>query len=350
MPIALERPEGARRWISPLLIFAGTVSGLAAVSRATDPQDEKKAEVATSTAPSEVAIRNLLKAMTAAYNQADAKGLTAVFTDDAVLFDPEGEEVRGRNAIGQHYGEAFDSGPTCKIVEEVEEVHFLSPDVASVIGRFHLDDEKGTALFSGRYSLIAVQKQNQWKLAELRDLANTNRDTADRGGRLRQLEWLVGDWIDEGENGKGASTVRWEEGQKFLVRKYSIRVAGERGRSGTQLIGWDPQARQIRSWVFGSEGDFGHGGWTRSDNAWIIKSSGVTGEGLTTSSTEVIEPINKDSLKLRSTDRVVGTELLPDIEETVMVRKPPSPNSGQSASTAERKSITGASAPKRDRP
>jgi uncharacterized protein (TIGR02246 family) len=323
---------------------------LAAVSRATDPQDGRKAEVATSTAPSEVEIRNLLKAMTNAYNQADAKGLAAVFTDDAVLFDPEGEEVRGRDAIGQHYGEAFDIGPTCKIVEEVEEVHYLSPDVASVIGHFHLDDEKGTALFSGRYSLIAVRKQNQWKLAELRDLANTSRDTTDKRGRLRELEWLVGDWIDEGEDGKGASTVRWEEGQKFLVRKYSIQVAVEPGRSGTQWIGWDPQAKQIRSWVFDSEGDFGHGEWTRSDNGWIVKASGVTGDGLTTSSTEVIEPINKDSLKLRSIDRVVGTRRLPDIEETVMVRKPPSPNSDRPAPTAERKRITGASPPKSDRP
>ena len=111
------------------------------------------------------------------------------------------------------------------------------------------------------------------------------------------------------------------------MRKYSIQVAGEPGRSGTQWIGWDPQAKQIRSWVFGSEGDFGHAEWTRSDKGWIIKASGVTGDGLTTSSTEVIEPINKDSLKLRSADRVVGTELLPEIEEVVMVRKPPPPNS-----------------------
>jgi uncharacterized protein (TIGR02246 family) len=334
----------------PLLIFAGIASGLVAVSRATDPQDGQKAEAATPASPSAVEIHNLLKAMTTAYNQADAKGLAAVFADDAILFEQDGKEVRGRDAIGRHYGEAFEAGPTCKIVEEVEAVHSLSPDVASVIGHFHLDDEKGTALFSGRYSLIAVRKQNQWKLAELRDLANASGDTANKGLLLRELEWLVGDWADEGEDGKVASTVRWEEGQKFLVRKYSLQVAGQPGRSGTQWIGWDPQAKQIRSWVFDSEGDFGQGQWTRSDNAWIIKASGVTGDGLTTSSTEVIEPINKDSLKLRSTDRVVGTELLPDIEEVVMVRKPPPPNSDRPVPPPEQKPTTGESSPKGDRP
>jgi uncharacterized protein (TIGR02246 family) len=329
-------------------MFAGFVIGLVVVSRATDPQDEKKVEVGTSAGPSEVEIRNLLKAMTNAYNQADATGLAAVFADDAILFDPDGKEVRGRDAIGRHYGEAFESGPTCKIEEEVESVHFLSPEVASVIGHFHLDDEKGAALFSGHYSLIAVRKQNQWKLAEIRDLANTGRDTADKAGPLRQLEWLVGDWVDEGEEGKAVSTVRWEKGQKFLVRKYSRQADGEPDRSGTQWIGWDPQAKQIRSWVFDSEGDFGQGQWTRSGNVWMIKASGMTGDGLTTSSTQVIERINKDSIKLRATERTVGTELLPDIEETVMVRKPPSPNTDRPAPPTERKPTTGAAAPKSD--
>jgi hypothetical protein len=161
---------------------------------------------------------------------------------------------------------------------------------------------------------------------------------------------LVGDWVDEGEEGKAVSTVRWEKGQKFLVRKYSRQADGEPDRSGTQWIGWDPQAKQIRSWDFDSEGDFGQGQWTRAGNAWIVKARGMTGDGLTTSSTHVIEPVNKDSIKLRATERIVGTELLPDIEETVMVRKPPSPSSDRPAPPSERTPATGASAPKSDRP
>ena len=348
MPITLGRQGVVRRWVSPLLMFAGIVIGLVAVSRATDPQDSQKAPVATPTPPGEVEIRNLLKAVTDAYNQADAKGLADRFTDDAELFDPDGAEVRGREAIGRRYAEAFGEGPTCKISGAVEAVHFLSPDIASVTGRFQLQDEKGDALSSGHYSLIAVRKADRWRLAELRDIASD--EAADKAGPLRELEWLVGDWVDEGEDGKVASTVRWDEGRKFLVRKYSIQIVGEPNRSGTQWIGWDPQAKQIRSWVFDSDGDFGEGRWTRSGNAWIVKASGVTGDGLTTSSTQVIEPINKDSLKLQSTDRVVGTEQLPDIEEVVMVRKPPPPDSGRLAPPSERKPTTGASAPKSDRP
>src|SRR5262249_36461228 len=184
----------------------------------------------------------------------------------------------------------------------------------------------------------------------LRDIATSSDEATDEGGPLRELEWLVGDWVDEGEDGKVASSVRWDEGRRFLVRKFSPQAGGEPGLSGTQWIGWDPQAKQIRSGVLESEGDFGEGRWTRSGNAWIVKASGVTGDGLTTSSTQVIEPINKDSLRLGSTDRIVDSERLPDIEEVVMVRRPPPPESDRPAPPSERKPTTGASAPKSDRP
>ena len=325
MPISLGRQTGMRRWVSPSLLFAGIVIGLVAVSRATYPQDEPKPQVATPTPPGEAEVRNLLKAVTTAYNQADAKELAAQFTDDAALIDPDGEEVRGRDSIGRHYAKAFGNGPTCKISGEVEAVRFLSPDVASVAGRFQLEDEEGTALSSGRYSLIAVRKGDQWRLAELRDSSTASREASEKGEPLRDLEWLVGEWVDEGDDGKVATTVRSDENQKFLVRKYSIQLVGEPARSGTQWIGWDPQAQQIRSWVFDSEGDFGQGQWTRSGDAWVIKAGGVTGDGLTTSATQVIEPVNKDAFKFQSNDRIVGTELLPDIDEVVMVRKPPAP-------------------------
>lgn len=204
-------------------------------------------------------------------------------------------------------------------------------------------------LSSGRFSLIAVRKEDHWRLSELRDVATTSQ-ASEKEEPLRDLHWLIGDWVDEGEDAIVASTVRWDEGQKFLVRKFSVQIDGEPRRSGTQWIGWDPQAKQIRSWVFDSDGDFGQGQWVRSGNAWIIKATGVTGDGFTTSSTQVIEPINNDSLKLQSTNRTVGTEVLPDIEEVVMVRKPPSPGTGRPPTSSERKREAGATAPASDRP
>ena len=46
-----------------------------------------------------------------------------------------------------------------------------------------------------------------------------------------------------------------------------------------QRIGWDPLARQIRSWEFDSEGGFGEGKWSRDGERWVIKHTGVRPEG-----------------------------------------------------------------------
>jgi hypothetical protein len=92
------------------------------------------------------------------------------------------------------------------------------------------------------------------------------------------------------------------------------------------FIGWDPQAQQIKSWVFDSEGGHGEGLWTRTtDNQWVVKASGVLHDGRTTSATHVHTVLNKDAVKTNSTDRIIGGEVAPDILDVVMVRKPPRP-------------------------
>ncbi len=45
----------------------------------------------------------------------------------------------------------------------------------------------------------------------------------------------------------------------------------------------------------------------------------------TTTATQVLEHVNKDAVKFQSNDRIVGDEVLPDIDGVLLVRKPPTP-------------------------
>ena len=56
---------------------------------------------------------------------------------------------------------------------------------------------------------------------------------------------------------------------------------------GTQVIGWDPAAGTIRSWMFDSDGGFGEGIWTKNDNTWIVKFSQVLPDGRKASATNI---------------------------------------------------------------
>jgi hypothetical protein len=95
--------------------------------------------------------------------------------------------------------------------------------------------------------------------------------------------------------------------------------------SGTHRIGWDPAEQKIRSWVFDSEGGFAQGLWARDDNRWVVKMTGVNREGKTASSTNITTKVGKDRMTWQSRDRIVGDDVLPDIEEIPIVRKPPMP-------------------------
>ena len=121
------------------------------------------------------------------------------------------------------------------------------------------------------------------------------------------------------------TSVGWSDNKNFLVRSFDVRVKGKPALTGSQRIGWDPLTRQIKSWVFDSNGGHGEGLWTRSGDQWVIKATGVRPDGRTVTATQVLTFVNKDNLRWKSIDRTLGSEIAHDIDEIVMVRKPPQP-------------------------
>jgi uncharacterized protein (TIGR02246 family) len=288
-----------------------------------------KAATATA-APSEAekAVRAVLRSFGEAFNKADLTALVAMFHDDAAIIDSEGTSTRGREAITQQYTDAFATNPGIQIEAQTETVRFLTPDVAQAEGQARLSTP-GAAIQAVRFSALIVKRDGPWKLAELRDYPGPVKDITPYE-RLKELEWIVGDWVDENEDAKVTSSIRWADNQSYLVRTYSVEIQGEKAMSGTMFIGWDPQTGQIKSWVFDSEGGHGEGYWIRAnENQWIVKAQGTLRDGRPTSATQIHTILNKDAVKTSSIDRIIGGEIAPDIEEIVMVRKPPQPGAGR---------------------
>ncbi len=90
--------------------------------------------------------------------------------------------------------------------------------------------------------------------------------------------------------------------------------------AGVQIIGWDPSAKQIRSWVFDSDGGFAEGRWTRKRNSWFVTTTGTLPDGRKASSVNVITYVNDNQFKWRSVNRTVDGQLQPNIEQIVVVR------------------------------
>ena len=275
--------------------------------------------------PEQKAVVDMIGAFAKAFSSADAKGLADLLTDDVVVTDPEGSETRGKAAVAEMYSGAFQENPGLKLESEVAEVRFITPDVARVEGQSRLFTNKGDATEFTRFSSLLVHKGGKWQAAEIREFTAPAEDVAPYE-RLRDLEWMVGQWVDDNGVNKVEAEVHWAENNSYLVRTYSAHVQGEKPSSGTTFIGWDPQSGQIKSWNFDSEGGHGEGLWTRTnENEWVVKAQGVLRDGRPTSATLIHTILNKDSMKTNSIDRIIGGQVAPDVTDVVMVRKAPQP-------------------------
>ena len=90
-----------------------------------------------------------------------------------------------------------------------------------------------------------------------------------------------------------------------------------------QRVGWDPLAKQFRSWEFDSEGGYGEGRWSRDGDRWVIKHTGVRPEGVTASATNIMTRERPDLVRWISTDRVLGDDSVPQEELTSWSAFPP---------------------------
>jgi uncharacterized protein (TIGR02246 family) len=329
-----------RRSIIPALLFTSLLAASLQSASAQAPSQPAQtaarapapapAQGASATAPSaaEKPIYEHIEAFAKAFSSPDLKALAALFTDDASVVDSAGDATRGKNDVVAMYASSFEENPHLELEPKISEIRFITPDVVRVEGLSKLTTDTGEASEFTRFCSLLVKREGKWLVSEIREYPAPVEDVSSYD-RLAELEWMVGDWVDESENVKATSSVRWADNKSHLIRTYQIEVKGEKASSGTMIVGWDPQTGQIKSWVFDSEGGHGEGLWTRTDEKeWVVKAHGVLRDGRPTSATQIHVVLNKDSAKSSSVDRIIGGEIAPDIADVVMIRKPPQPGVG----------------------
>jgi uncharacterized protein (TIGR02246 family) len=278
------------------------------------------------TAPSadEVQLRRSVLAFVEQYNAHKADALAALFAPGARMTFADGTEVDGREAIAKSFAETFAAGPKTEISVVVDSIRFLTPTTAVEEGTTTLFPDGETLTSSGRYTVLHTKQGSGWLMQAVRVIEEKS---VSAYGELQALEWLIGDWIDEGRDETVEATFRWDENKSFLIEEFQVLREGEVVQKGTQRIGWDPQARQIRSWIFDSAGGFGEATWTETEDKWVVKATGVSSDGDASSATRTLSKSTNDRVIWTATDRLSGDEELPDLAVT-MVRRPP-----QAAST-----------------
>jgi len=272
----------------------------------------------------ETSIKKSAAEFAEAYAAHDAKAIANGFTPDGEFINEEGQVLSGRKAIEAHFEGLFSSLPDARVRLKVDSVKLVAPNVAIEEGTADSMITDAEEVQTSRYVALHVQQNGQWLIARSRDFP-TESVPPSHHDRLRSLEWLVGDWIDESPDALVHTTCRWADGENYLLQEFSARFGNRPLMNGSTRIGWDPLAKQLHSWTFASDGGFSEGLWTRIDGAWVMKASGVTGDGRTTSATTIIRHVDGDTFSWESRDRVVGDEIQDDISPIIVKRRGPLP-------------------------
>jgi len=264
------------------------------------------------------AIRKAVESYTAAFNARDAELLASHWSPEAVYTNPvTGNQVEGREAIAKEFEMILAEVKDTSLAVDVDEIRFISPGVAveSGVARLLSPESEPRAT---NYTAIHVKREGKWLLDRVTEedvpviLSNYE--------KLKGLEWMIGTWVDGDDQARIETTCQWTRNKNFITRSFTVSIGDRIDMTGMQIIGWDPEAKQISSWVFDSDGGIAKGRWTQSGDRWSIHTTGTTPEGRKVSSVNIITRVDDDRFKWQSVSRTADGELLPNIDEVVVVR------------------------------
>lgn len=268
----------------------------------------------------EAAIRKAVESYVAAFNQGDAKALAAMWSPEAVYTNPlSGAQVVGQAEIEKQFAAIFADAKGAKLEAKTDSLQFVSPSVGIEHGtaKVLVPDQ---APQETEYTAVYVKRDGQWLLDRVTE-EDVPAPVPSHYEQLKDLEWMIGRWVDQDDDATVVTECNWTKNNNFITRSFTIQIRDRIDMAGMQIIGWDPAAKQIRSWVFDSDGGFGQATWKKKDNRWYCQQSGVLPDGRKASAVHIITYVDDNTCTLQSVNRSVDGELLPNIDEVVVGRE-----------------------------
>lgn len=266
----------------------------------------------------EKAIKENTVAYQQAFNTKDVNALAALWAENGNYVIPEtGEVVEGKNAISERFASFFKNRPDSKIEVKTQSISFPSSNEAVEVATSTI--KQGDEILAHTAYRSFYEKQNgKWLITEIREVPTLAPPQASE--HLKELEWLIGSWIDEDEDTDITSQYQWDRYKNFIIQTFSVTNEGSFSLEGKQIIGWDPINEKIRSWIFDSDGSFGEGSWKKQGDNWVEEVSSTLTDGRKASSINIFTPVDQNKYTWQSTGRSVGAKILPDIDPVTVVR------------------------------
>jgi uncharacterized protein (TIGR02246 family) len=263
-----------------------------------------------------------------AFNSGDAKAIGALWKSDGEFVNALGDRIVGREAIVKLFEDYFSQNPGKKLTIKVLSLVPLKEEakgdvvVAEIVPE--VNPSQPGRLGSNKATIVLIRIGDKWQIEGVKEVPYLPASHE----HLRTLEWLVGSWSTQAaaaaESDKAArisinSSCQWTENKSFLTRSFDTHMQLIE-LHGFEIIGWDPQTKSIRSWLFESSGGFTQSAWKQDGKKWTIEMKGVLADGETVSSSTTLTQIDNDTLTIESKKRMRDGKPMPDIGQLTLHR------------------------------
>lgn len=299
---------------SPALFVAALLTISAAFSTHQAQAEASKPRELTA---EEKVVADQANAYIAAYNKGDAKTITTFFAEDAEWVDDEGQTTAGQANIGKMLAAALSGSKGRKLDINVDSVRPVTADVLLEKGTIIVTEADGRNAVSS-YTAVHAKKDGKWLISQFTETGAPSIANAET--HLRELEWLVGDWVDRSEGIEMKTKVAWTTNRTFLTRSFSVMREGAAAHDGTEVIGWDPTLGKVRSWVFEADGSFSENVWTQDGTRWLIQSKTTLPDGGLGSAQHTLTWKADGKFTWSSANRQLDGELRPNIDPIEIIR------------------------------
>jgi uncharacterized protein (TIGR02246 family) len=250
----------------------------------------------------------------AAYNEGQIDQVMSFWAENADFVDIRGQFHEGRDLISALFRRGFAENPGRSIELNSASRKFLSPNVAMDDGILELTSPDGMKS-SGRYTVVWTKADGKWLIRSARDIPiEVEPSEEDETSPMEQLDWMVGQWKAESDEHELTMSCKWELDNRYLVQLFDVKSEEEVFRV-INFVGFDPSEGRFRSWFFDSRGGFGGGPWTRVDDQYQVSNLAVLPDGRLGSSVMKWRQTDPDTVTFQATERVVGSQALPDSEQ-----------------------------------
>jgi len=264
-------------------------------------------------------IREKVSSYIEAFNRHDPQAITEYWAEDAKYTNPDtGMVVFGRKSIRKQFASVFEELGDVKLEINIESITFPDDNTALEQGKVKLITSEEDPMESA-YKVKYVKENGEWLISVVSEIAFE--DYPSHYEQLKGLEWLMGEWMDEGEDVQIYTHYSWDKYKNFIMIRFMVEAGELRDLEGQQIVAWDPATEQIRSWMFDSDGGFGEGKWSLEKDRWVVELAHTLPDGRRASAINIFKKIDENSFSFESTGREIEGELLPNIDPVTIVRK-----------------------------